>query len=291
MEQTVYGDILFFVNFCMDFQCLFLTAKLLHRPFSLWRGAIFSALGALYACAALFLSVAGVWAFLADCAVCFLMCTGTFLTKESGFRRLLVPFAFYFGVSFAVGGVMSGIASLLSHIEMPLGSSGGTDVSSVTFFLLAGLGGGATFIWGRFCQRRAKGRCADLTLSLEGNILPVHCMVDTANLLRDPVSGRPVVLLDLDAANGFLPDELLAVAEAGNAAGMAALPHNIACRVRLIPATTATGKGLLFAMAPDSALLDAGRGEREVELLVAPVALSADTKEFGGLLPAELITE
>ena len=60
MEQTVYVDLLFLVNFCMDFQCLFLAGKLLHRPFHVWRALIFASLGAVYAVAALFLSTSRV---------------------------------------------------------------------------------------------------------------------------------------------------------------------------------------------------------------------------------------
>lgn len=289
MEQTVYGDILFFVNFCMDFQCLFLTAKLLHRPFSVIRGAIFATLGALYACVALFLSVSGLWAFLADCGVCLLMCIGTFLQKEGKVRQVLLPFALYFGVSFAVGGVMSGIASLLSHIEAPMGDQG-SQLSSGAFFLLALLGGVLTFLWGRLTQRRAKGKRAELTLCFEEKTLSVICMVDTANLLRDPVGGKPVVLLDRQAAQGLLPKEILHIAKQHDQSKLTDLSHELACRVRLIPARGATGQGLLLAVSPDRALLDMGKGAIEIDVLIAPVPLVTDGNDHKALLPAELIT-
>ena len=289
MEQTVYADVLLFVNFCMDFQCLFLTAKLLHRPFSLIRGAIFATLGALYACAALFLSVSGAWAFLADCGVCFLMCVGTFLQKEGKLRHIFLPFALYFGVSFAVGGVMSGIASLLSHVEAPIGVQG-TELSSGAFFLLAALGGVLTLFWGRLTQRRAKGKRAMLTLTFEDRTLPVSCMVDTANLLRDPVGGRPVVLLDREAAQGLFPQALLQIAAQRDPAALSSISHDLARRVRLIPAAAATGNGLLLAIAPDRALLDAGRGALAIDVLIAPVELFVDGNDYDALLPAELIT-
>ena len=140
MEQTVYGDLLFFVNFCMDFQCLFLTAKLLRRPFPLFRAVLFSALGALYACAALFLEATSGVAFLADLFVCLLMCAGVFLGRGQGLSCLPVPYALYFGVSFALGGVMSGMATLLSRLELPVFEQGGAG-SAGAFFFLAALGG------------------------------------------------------------------------------------------------------------------------------------------------------
>ena len=289
MEQTVYGDILFFVNFCMDFQCLFLTAKLLHRPFSLVRGAIFATFGALYACVALFLSVSGLWAFLADCGVCFLMCVGTFLQKEGRLRQVVLPFALYFGVSFALGGVMSGIASLLSHVDAPMGTQS-AELSSGSFFLLALLGGALTFFWGRLTQRRAKGKRAELTLFFEEKTLSVLSMVDTANLLRDPVGGKPVVLLDRVAAKELLPKELFHIVEHHDQGKLSDLSHDIARRVRLIPASAATGQGLLLAVAPDRAVLDMGKGRIEIDVLIAPVPLVTDDNDYKALLPAELIT-
>ncbi len=287
--QTVYGDILFFVNFCMDLQCLFLTARLLHRPFFLWRGVLASVLGALYACAALFLSVSGGFAFAADCGVCLLMCVLTFYTKGMRPRGVLIPFALYFGVSAAVGGVMSATAALLSHMKMPL-AHGESELSSLTFFLLAGLGGVATLAWGRLCRRRAKGKRAALTLTVFGKTDTLRCMVDTANLLRDPTGGLPVALIDSRAAAALLPPPLLKVSGEGGYSALTELPTDQVRRVRLIPTQTATGQGMLLAVAPDAALLDAGRGNLPVELLIAPVPLSVDRDDYAVLLPAELIT-
>ena len=288
MEQTVYGDLLFFVNFCMDFQCLFLTARLLRRPFSVWRGVLFSALGALYACAALFIETTGALAFLFDLLVCFLMCVGVFWGTGQGIMRILIPFGLYFGVSMAVGGVMSAMATLLSRLDLPL--SGGQGASSLGFFLLAALGGLATFLWGRLCQRRAKGTRVSLTLRLEGREITVEGMVDTANLLSDPVGGRPVVILDRRAAVKWLPPGLGDVALRG-ASAITELPRMLAKRVCVVPAGTVTGTGLLVAIRPDEALLDSGGGPRAVELLVAPVPLSSTPERCEALLPPALLTE
>lgn len=284
---TVWIDLLFFVNFCMDFQCLFLTAKLLHRPFRLWRSVLSASLGAAYACAALFLVSEGAVAFFADLSVCFLMCAGVFWDRSMHPRHLLAPFGVYFGVSFAVGGVMSGMASLISRADLPVGVSA-DRVSTGAFFLLAALGGITTFLWGRFCRRRAARRAVRLTVTAFGATLCVTGMVDTANLLRDPVGGRPVALLDSRAAGELLPRVLLDAATRGDTAALATLPAELSGRVRLIPAKTATGKGLLFAIAPDAALLDSGRGDVPVDILVAPVPLSTDDDDCRALLPAEL---
>lgn len=287
MIKTVWGDLLFFVNFCMDFQCLFLTSRLLRRPFSVWRGAVASAVGALYAVAALFWQGGGVPALLADLGVGLLMCLGTFLEKNLKIRRILVPFGVYFVVSFAVGGAMSGMAALLSRVELPLDASG--EVSSPLFFLLAAAGGAVTLLWGRFCQRRAKGTRALLRITLEGRERTLSCMVDTANLLQDPVSGKCVVIVAEGLAEALLPPALCGAVRAGDPAALTALPVSLSRRVRLLPAATVTGRGLLLAVLPDAALVDAGQGPQPVELLLAFAPLAGNTDDTEALLPAELL--
>ena len=290
MEETVYADILFLINFCMDFQGLFLTAKLLRRPIFLLRLLLLSVFGAFYACVALFLSVSGPRAFCLDVAVCFLMCVGSFWKGGSGFRAIFAPLGVYFMVSLAIGGVMSGTATLLSRISFSPGAQT-RSLGTGAFFALAAVGGGATCLWARLCQRRAKGMRAELSLCLRGRSLTVRCMVDTANFLKDPVGGRAVVLLEREAARGFLEEELLEAERTGGVGALSSLPPSLARRVRLIPAGSALGNGLLMAVAPDAAFLDAGRGRVPVEVLVAPARLELAGQGCEALLPAELITQ
>lgn len=284
MEQTVWGDLLFFVNFCMDFQCLFLTARLLHRRFPVWRGALASAGGAVYAVAALFMATGRVTAFLLDFAVCVLMCLVTFGERGLRLSQFFIPFAVYFGVSAAVGGVMTGLSYWLNGLTLPETEPAGGP----RFYVLAALGGLLTFLWGRLCQRRAKGKHATLRVVLDQKEATFACMADTGNLLTDPVSGRPVVIVSRRSAGALLPLPLLRALIDRDA--VAALPPALARRVRLVPSVSATGSGLLVAVLPDSAGLDAGRGEKAVDLLLAATAFEPGAG-YDALLPAALITE
>lgn len=288
MEQTVYADLLFLVNFCMDFQCLFLTARLLHRPFPLKQALLASVLGALYACAALFIPAGAGAAFFVDLFVGLLMCGLVFWGQEEKKWRFLIPFGLYFGVCATVGGLMSAVSSLLTRLAYePEGKGNGGSLSFVFLALLAGL---TTFLWGRLCQRRAKGKCVKLHLEYGGRVLCVDAFVDTANHLCDPLGGRPVVVIDRIVARELLPDVLLDAAERGMA-GLSMLPPVLARRVRMIPAATVTGRGVLLAIAPDKAFLDAGRGAHAVELLLSPAPLGSAAEGHKALLPPALLTE
>jgi len=287
VEKTVWGDLLFFVNFCMDFQCLFLTAKLLHRRFFLWRAVIGSALGAVYAVAALFFQTSGVAAFCFDCLVCFLMCFFVFIEKRPTTVRVFLPFLVYFGVSFATGGAMSAMASLLAHVSAPLVPDQ-AEISSGLFFLLAAGGGISTFLWGRLTARRADALRATLRVGVSGTALTMSAMVDTGNLLADPVSGKPVAMVKPSLLWQLAPT-CRSVLENASPTALASLPHEWARRVRLLRAQTAVGEKMICALAPDWVFLDVGRGEAAVQVLLAPAALDLGFDECEALLPAELI--
>lgn len=289
MEVTVWGDLLFFVNFCIDFQCMFLTAKLTKRHFFVWRAALFSALGATYAVAALFVSITGVVALLIDLFVCYLMCLGAFLERGERIRAVLLPFFFYFGVSFLVGGAMSGMASLLSRLTLPYGSGGG-ETSGGAFFLLALAGGVLTFVWGSISRRRSAVERARLRVEMGASSASLLGVVDTANLLCDPVSQRPVIILSRGVAKRLFSTPLADIFATSNTAAMADLPREWIKRVRLLPSVTVTGEQLLLGIVPDRVFLDTGKGERAVDVLVAFAPLSLDGDSFEALIPSILIT-
>jgi len=287
VEKTVWGDLLFFVNFCMDFQCLFLTAKLLRRRFSVWRAVVGSAFGAAYAVAALFFQTSGGIAFCLDCLVCLLMCLLVFFEKRVTMVRVFLPFLVYFGVSFATGGAMSAMASLLAHVSAPIATDS-AEISSGLFFLLAVCGGLSTFLWGRFTARRADALRATLRVGVSGTALTMNAMVDTGNLLADPVSGKPVAMVK-PASLWMLAPTWRTVLENASPSALATLPHEWARRVRLLRAQTAVGEKMICALAPDWAFLDLGRGEVAVQVLLAPATLDLGFDECEALLPAELI--
>ena len=86
MEQTVYVDLYFLINFSMDFLCFFLLSKLLSVKLSFGRTIAASLLGGLYANLALFLPLSSLPALLLDMAACTLMCAVALLRRHEGKR-------------------------------------------------------------------------------------------------------------------------------------------------------------------------------------------------------------
>ena len=88
---VVYADILFFINFCIDFICLYLSAKLCACPAGIARTALASALGGLYAIAALALDALPVPAKLPlHLLAAFVICFAAFFRLKRRFRECSV---------------------------------------------------------------------------------------------------------------------------------------------------------------------------------------------------------
>jgi hypothetical protein len=111
-------------------------------------------------------------------------------------------------------------------------------------------------------------------------------MVDSGNLLRDPMGGRAVICAEKRGLADLLSPPLLAVLEGAPPQSVSLSPSD-AKRVRVIPADTATGSDILYGFLPDRLILTDGKEEREVDAIVAFASVPTDGVD--ALIPSELL--
>ncbi len=289
MGQTVYVDLLFMINFSMDFLCFFLASKLLGRKMSLWRAALAAVIGGIYANAALFMSVGKAVSLITDILVCALMCAVAFYEKGRA-KSLPLLILVYFAISMALGGFMTAIFNLLNKADLPLEQNSSDGISVWMFALLAVLSAIITLLGGRFFRKRSAQKNADIEITYRGKRVKLRGLSDSGNLLREPISGRLCIIADIGALEPILPRRLSEAARRKDAGAVGGLSPEDAKNVRIVPIRTAGGEGILLALRADTVTLDSGRGALSVDALVAlsDIAGSADGSE--ALIPAELIT-
>ena len=294
MEVAVYADLLFLINAGMDGLCLLLTGKLLHRRVKGWRVILSSVLGGVYAVVALLPDLGTGPSLILDMAICLAMCGLVFLGKSGGgWRGLAAAAGVYFLLSMALGGIMTALYHLLNRagwakLLSSLTDGGGDGLGSWLFLLLALAGGGLSLWGGRLGRRAGRVTYCTVTLELAGRTVALRGMVDSGNLLRDPMGGRAVICVEKKALTEFLSLPLMAVME-GMPPQAVSLSPSDAKRIRVIPADTATGSGILYGFLPDRVILTAeNRGNgREVDAVVAITSIS--TSGVTALIPADLI--
>jgi stage II sporulation protein GA (sporulation sigma-E factor processing peptidase) len=123
-------------------------------------------------------------------------------------------------------------------------------------------------------------------VELDGKTASLRGMVDSGNLLRDPMSGRTVICAEAAALREIISPPLAAVM-GGISPDSVDLPSADARRVRVIPTETATGAGMLYGFLPDRLILADGKEEREVDAIVAFASVPTDGVD--ALIPSELL--
>ena len=276
MEQTVYLDLFFVINFSMDFLCFYLSGTLLGNKMSVPRMLVGASLGGIYADLSLFLPVDGLWELLLHIGFCYVMCLTVF-----GRRSSLLNTCVYIATSAVLGGFMTATFELLNTLDLPFKEIESDGISAWTLLLLASLSAIAALLGGRFFRRRSSVRYSDVRLEFQNRSITLRGFCDNGNMLCDPLSGKPCIVSDRASLSGLLPHKLLNCTPDETLS----LPHEYAKRIRLVPTTTATGTGLLLALKLDAIYLDS----RQVDALLA----LSDIGEHDGcqaLVPSSLIS-
>ena len=288
MEVEVYADLLFLINAGMDALCFGLAGRLLHRKLIPWRLMTGASLGGIYAVVSLLLDMGTVIAPMLDLAVGLLICRLVFGGRANGKGGFLPAAAAYIVLSMVLGGVMTALYHLLNRMDiaryLPAGDDG---LGTWLFALLAMVGSGITLWGGQFFRRNASLRRCRVTVVLHGRQAEAEGMIDTGNLLRDPLGGRIVICVKRSILSPLLPP---ALADALDGRNMETLEHSAdARRFRLIPAGTATGEGMLAGFLPDRVEISYQHKSRERVRVVDAVVAAADLNGTEALVPAEAV--
>ena len=271
----VYGDLFFMINMSMDYLCLHLSARLMHRKISVPRFLLAAALGGVYSVVALLLSVPSLVAWGVDIALCILMCAVAFARRGEG---ILLISGVYVGVSMALGGIMTALYNILNRAgvgdELSLSEDG---ISAWMFAVLAAVSGILALRGGKFFRKSTEARPCRVTAKIFGRSISADGMCDSGNLVCDPIDGKPVVVIGRELAGRLIGEE--------NVKNMLAhqdisriTDDRLLCRLRLIPTQTATGSGILVGFGADEILIcpEGGR-ERRVDALLAIMEGDSET--------------
>ncbi len=281
MEQPIYADLLFLINFSMDFLTLFLCAQLLHLTLPTYRAVLGAGIGGVYGVASLFLPLGTMRSLGLNFAVALLMCALTFAPKK--LAHWVKVLFLYYGVGFLLGGSMTAIYHLCNQYlhEHRIYFAGNyqtlqADPSALAVLMLACASALLAMLIGRIFFHQSKVTSRSLLLRLEERDLTLTAFVDSGNLLKDPVSGCPVFFVQYEAVKTWLSLPLRDFFASPSAERLTKLSAKDARRIRMLPVSTVGKRSLLFCLRPDWIKVD-GTSHRALLAIVASV-----DREFGG---------
>lgn len=283
MVQEIYADLYVLINFGMDLLCLTVTASLLHLPAHRWRILLASGMGGLYSLLSLLFSPAGLLGLLFDLLAAMALAGVAFAQRGNGLLRHLRVTGAYFLSSVLLGGVMTALYAFLNRLALPLDRMQKDGLEAWIFALLGATAGLATLKGGRLFAFSARRRYVTLTVTLFGRTVTLRALIDSGNLLQDPLSGRGVIVVDRRALRGLLPEKLLAADTPQKLTDLLE-DYELARLIRLIPVHSATGEGLLPAVIPEQLRVTDRRTTYSGDQLLAISDLGEDARDFDAVM-------
>ena len=288
--KVVYVDVLFVINLCMDFLALRVAGGVLHLPARRLPLFLASALGGSYAIlTTLYPGNAILSAIIGGFAAALITVIGYGGTCRRGLYPWLI--LLFYGASWLLGGAIGAFYSFLERFFEYRGElldvlTEGDGKIAFFFAVILALGVILGLLRERLSTVRQE-RSVNLRVTVGKSVKEIRALVDSGNLLKDPMSGRPCLLLTLPAARGLIPSEVLRFSEAGatNPEGLG----SVGCRIRLIPADSVGGHSLLVGYLPDKVELLLEKGERATDAMLAVTPGRGDFSGYGALIPSILI--
>ena len=285
MAQTVYIDVLFFVNFAVDILIFLSVSVIMRRKEKWWRYIIASVLGAAYSCAVFFSDISpaitNTGAILLYCAACRFIFQ--YKSKKLFLRGVIITVlcaSVYGGLIFMLY-LFTGIGSVMTFSNGALY----IDIPVFTMLIFCFIAYGILWLVSAILSNRAPKECfVDVRIELNGQQLALKGFIDTGNKLSDPIGGLPLIIVSLEKLRPLLPQSLADFLDTGDTR---AIPTYWKKRIRPVPCSTVSGGKLLYALKCDELYIN---NIRAGECLAAVINKKlTQTNEYDALIPVSVM--
>lgn len=254
--MKIYADMLFAINFSMDFISLFITASIMRRKIHKKRTLLASAIGGLYGVFEIICSFKPWVSALLAVLVSILMCFIAYFEKS--IKRFVGMFVVYWGVGACLGGFMSVFYSLLNKLlaDYINDYTYNKVYTGARFFIVSALAILISMLLGRFFTNEKQIKSVPIEIIVKDRSFSITALCDSGNLLTEPISGKAVVLVCNETELG---KEILSTPDIYK---------------RYIPYTGVGGEGMLKGIIPKTIKING--------LERVAVVASIEKKDFAG---------
>lgn len=208
--MTIYVDIVLLENLCMNYIILFGTAYIIKLKIKHLRILASSLIGAIYA----ILAYSGIFEMYTNIFVKIVLsiCMVYIAYNPRNVKAIIKELIIFYLVSFALGGC----AFALLYIVKPQDIFVKDGVFIGTYPIKIALLGGIVGFWITYIAfKLVKNRLNkteliyEIHIKLDEKEIKTKVMLDTGNMLKDPITNTPVALIDKSKLYGIFPKEIL----------------------------------------------------------------------------------
>lgn len=199
--MTVYLDVVFLENFVMNLVIILSEAVLLGGFKKFFRKIIASSILSLFYIATLFYSSVAIF----QVIVALIAIKISFEPKS--IKKLIKEVLLFYFISFIFGGLSFAMVSLFNNGKITiLDGVLVSDFSAFKVFICGVLG---AILVVAFLKKKKEHVFRKITIGLDGKEVDVKVLLDTGNLLREPYTGKPVIIVEKNAINEILEEDIV----------------------------------------------------------------------------------
>lgn len=279
--MTVYWDLMFIINFFVDYLIIYSTAKIGYLNTDIYRMFF----------ASLFGGIAGIFVFEIKYSFVFLvyillsLAINYIAFKKIDFKILIT----FYIVTFIYGGIGNYVNNLFGVMRVENGflyfeNNIIAVILSITI---------CTFLV--IMLLKLFKRCViksnlynEIEIIYEGKNVSVTGYMDTGNLLLDPITQYPVILVDYEKVMDILPEPLKTFLNKGTDLSYS-LSRKYLNRIRLIPYKNSSSENILKGFKPDKVIIK-GNKDKEVKDVIIAVTygMLSENKDFDAILNPQI---
>jgi len=276
---TVYLDVIFIENFVMNLSIILSEAVLLNSLDFFTRKIITAILSSMYYIVTLFFPVCAYFQVIIGIII---VCMAFHPKKlKMLFKEL---FLFYF-INFVFAGTSFALMCAFNKGKFSIFNGVVVGNFNVCKVFLSGVIAFVMLVY--FFRKRSKHTFKDVVISISGKIKSIRVLLDTGNLLREPYTGKPVMIVEKRALNTLVGEKVInefneiLVGNTSMPDGMFLIPYR----------SLGNSSGFLLGIRPDFVELKKnGRRYYDVVIGICDENIS-ETKSYSGIFGLETLDE
>lgn len=208
--MTVYLDVVFMENVLMNYIIIFATGVVVKAECKKWRILAGSLVGAVYT-VVMYLNIIPIYSnFIMKLVLSVVIVYIAFKTKSV--KRLVKNLIIFYLVSFIFGGC---VFALMYFLQPQMAEIRNGVFVGAYPLKVALIGGFVAFITLQVSFKLVKNKFSkkdmiyDVDIFINENQVKVRALLDTGNLLKDPITGFPVIVVEHKSLSKVLPEKVL----------------------------------------------------------------------------------
>ena len=188
---------------------------------------------------------------------------------------------------------MTAIFNSLSRLDLPLDSIPADDLSTYIFAAIAAVAGIISLKSGQLISRTVNTKKCKLTIDFCNKEFQFIGLCDSGNLVKDPISHKPVIFVDRKKLEESLDLTFLEEYKNGRL-----MPDSPCKNLRLIIINTAAGTSAAVAAMPQSIIVEpekdsSGKSAAPIYLdaLISPTDIEKNGEGYDAIVPLEIIKD